>query len=154
MEGETASRRLLEVLGEAKRIAKEYYALTGRPLGITGEMAEYEAIRLLGLRVAPVRQAGFDAEGEGQDGHRERLQIKGRCIPYLPGKLKAGERMAKIDLGKPWDAVLLVIMNADFDAVAIFRAERVAVQQELATSARTDLPISKFKKIGRCVWAR
>jgi hypothetical protein len=42
-----SDERLLELLAEAKRLAKEYRALTGRPLGVTGEVAEYEVARLL-----------------------------------------------------------------------------------------------------------
>lgn len=55
---------LVGLLADAKRLAKRYYVLTGRPLGITGEVAEYEAIRLLGLRPAQVRHPGYDAEGD------------------------------------------------------------------------------------------
>ena len=38
-----------EVLAHAKQAAVDYYRLTGKPLGITGEVGEYEAARLLGL---------------------------------------------------------------------------------------------------------
>jgi hypothetical protein len=43
-----------EVIRRAKVLAKKYYALTGRPLGITGEVAEYEASRLLQLALVPM----------------------------------------------------------------------------------------------------
>ena len=32
--------RVMEVLADAKRVAQEYRALTGKPLGITGEVAD------------------------------------------------------------------------------------------------------------------
>lgn len=32
---------LLRLLGQVKMLAKEYRVLTGRPLGCTGEIAEY-----------------------------------------------------------------------------------------------------------------
>jgi hypothetical protein len=52
-------RRLQELLATVKDLAREYYELTkGRSLGVTGEVAEYEAARLLAVRLAPVRQAG------------------------------------------------------------------------------------------------
>ena len=57
----SAESEILVLLGEAKRIAKQYRRITGRPLGITGEIAEYEAARLLDIELSPVRQAGFDA---------------------------------------------------------------------------------------------
>lgn len=48
-----ASNRLLDVLREVKVLAREYYELTGRPLGVTAEIAEYEAARLSGSRSPP-----------------------------------------------------------------------------------------------------
>ena len=56
-----AEARVLEILSTAKRLAQEYRTLTGKPLGVTGEVAEYEAARLLGVELTPARQAGYDA---------------------------------------------------------------------------------------------
>ena len=42
-------------------LAREYYRLTGKPLGITGEVDEYEAARILSVELTPARQAGYDA---------------------------------------------------------------------------------------------
>jgi len=55
------AKRLFCLLREPKTLGREYYELTGRPLGITGEVAEYEAVRLLGLELSAVRQTGYDA---------------------------------------------------------------------------------------------
>src|SRR5262245_34061534 len=117
-----SDERLLELLAEAKRLAKEYYDLTGRPLGVTGEVAEYEAPRLLDIELPPVRQAGYDAIRECSDGP-QRLQIKGRCI--LPTS-KPGQVVGRIRLDKEWDAVLLVLLNENLDATAIYEADRAA----------------------------
>jgi hypothetical protein len=47
------------LLREAKKLAQKYLALTGKPLGITGEVAEYEAAaRILGLELTAAREAG------------------------------------------------------------------------------------------------
>jgi len=151
------SKKLIRLLAEAKRLARQYDGLTKRPLGITGEVAEYEAIRLLRLSPAPEREPGYDAEGVVRNGRREQLQIKGRCFP---GKVNPGARIGAIDLSKPWDAVLLVLLNADFDATAIYRADRSAVRGALlapgsrARNERGQLSVSKFKAIGRRVWPR
>jgi hypothetical protein len=69
-------RQLADLIARTKTLAVEYRRLTGRPLGVTGEVAEYEAARLLGLRLAPARQSGYDAVRS--DGTR--LQVKARCI--------------------------------------------------------------------------
>lgn len=147
-------RRLFELLGEAKRLAREYRELTGRPLGVTGEIAEYEAVRLLGLELAGVRQAGYDAIRNTANGH-QRLQIKGRCI--LPGS-KPGQRVGGIKLDKEWDSVLLVLLDERFDATAIYEVDRPAVEAALvapgskARNERGALAVSKFKSIGRSIW--
>ena len=52
---------MIELLREAKRLAQEYRQLTGKPLGITGEVVEYGAARILGLTLTPALQDGYDA---------------------------------------------------------------------------------------------
>jgi hypothetical protein len=43
---------IAEVISKARAVAMEYYRLTGKPLGITGEICEYEAARILGLTLS------------------------------------------------------------------------------------------------------
>jgi hypothetical protein len=148
--------RILEILGAAKKLAQEYRQLTGKPLGITGEVAEYEAARILGVELTAARQAGYDAI-EARDGAVRRLQIKGRC---LLDNCKPGQRLGSIRTEKEWDAVLMVLLDQNFDAVEIYEAERTAVVAALAapgSKARNErgaMPVSKFKSIGRLRWQR
>src|SRR3989442_3114256 len=93
-----------KILRSAKRLARRYYALTGRPLGITGEVAEYEAVRLLNLERSPVRQPGYDGIRR-RKGRVTKVQVKARCI-LDPSK--AGQRIGQIKLNKEWDSVVLV----------------------------------------------
>ena len=88
-------------------MAQEYRALTGKPLGITGEVAEYEAARILGIELTPARQAGYDGIERHKGGMR-RLQVKGRCVL---GNSKPSQRLSKIQVDKEWDAVLLVLLD-------------------------------------------
>lgn len=147
-------RRRFELLGEVKRLAREYRELTGRPLGVTGEVAEYEAARFLGLELAAVRQAGYDAIRATTEGS-QRLQIKGRCI--LPNS-KPGQRVGGINLDKEWDAVLLVLLDDRYDATAMYEADRAAVEAALlapgskARNERGSLAVSQFKSIGWSIW--
>jgi hypothetical protein len=39
------ARRVREILVAVRPLATEYYRLTGKPLGVTGEIAEYVAVR-------------------------------------------------------------------------------------------------------------
>lgn len=145
---------VLTVLSKAKVLAKKYRELTGKPLGITGEVAEYEAARLLGVSLTPARHAGYDAV-ERLGKRTRRLQIKGRCI--LPSA-KPGQRVGGIDISKSFDAVLLVLLNEDLDATEIHEASRQAVVKAITapgSRARNDrgaLSVSKFKSIGKMVW--
>jgi hypothetical protein len=146
---------VLELLGQAKLIAQRYYLLTGKPLGITGEVAEYEAARLLGVSLSPARQAGYDAT-ETVDGKLRTLQIKGRC---LPNGCKSSQRLGAIRPGKKWDAVMMVLLDSEFNATEIWEAERVVVLEALdapgskARNERGALSVSKLKSIGRLRWS-
>src|SRR6185312_14104431 len=110
--------RILEILSTAKKLAQEYRALTGKPLGVTGEVAEYEAARLLGVELTAARNAGYDATRHS-DGRR--FQIKGRCM--LPG-CKPGQRLGSIDISKEFDGVLMVLLDENLDAFEIVEADR------------------------------
>lgn len=44
-------------LGQAKALAQRYLELIGKPLRITGEVAEIEVTRLLGIELVEARQA-------------------------------------------------------------------------------------------------
>jgi len=52
-------------------------------------MAEYEAAHILGVKLAVVRQKGYDAIRKAQDGD-QLLQIKGRCVPSGGGSQRVG----------------------------------------------------------------
>jgi hypothetical protein len=151
----STDQRILEILQQAKRLAQEYRTLTGKPLGITGEVAEYEAARLLGVELTPARQAGYDALEHSAAGATRHLQIKGRCL--LPG-CKPGQRLGRIDVKKDWDAVLMVLLDENFDATEIYEAPRADVLKalaepgSLARNERGALGVRRFKAIGKLRW--
>lgn len=66
--GERNDERIREILATIKPLAAEYYRLTGKPLGITGEVAEYVAAEVMGLKLAAARTAGYDVIRERPDG--------------------------------------------------------------------------------------
>jgi len=142
------------LLIQAKNLAKRYRALTGKPLGITGEVAEFYASKYLGLRLAPAREPGYDATMK-EGGKTVRIQIKGRCIPK---NAKPGQRLGTIKLEKNWDRVILVLMDEDFEITEIFQAERPKITRALkvpgskARNERGALGVNKFKAIGESIW--
>lgn len=155
-DSEPSQVEILEVLREAKVLARRYYDLTGKPLGITGEVAEYEAATKLNLCLHPPRQAGYDATEVRQEGE-VKIQIKGRCITN-PQKLTG--RMGSIDLRQAFDTVLLVLLDSDFNALAMYEASRAQVEVALSipgSKARNDrgaLAIKQFMAIGTVRWVR
>jgi hypothetical protein len=86
MDQTAAAARARDILGEVKPLAAEYYRLTGKPLGVTGEVAEYVAAEVLGLELVPPRTKGYDAMRRTPEGE-VRIQIKGRA--YDPASRKS-----------------------------------------------------------------
>ncbi len=147
---------IVELLREAKRLAVRYRQLTGKPLGITGEVAEFEAAAILGLDLHAARTAGYDAT-EMRGGTVIRVQIKGRCIADLK---RVTGRVGKIDLRQPFDTVLLVLLDMDLNALAMYEAERVDVEALLtkpgskARNERGSVGINQFKAISTVRWTK
>ncbi len=150
----TPNDELLDLLTQIKHLAKRYRELAGRPLGITGEAAKVEAARLLHLELSPVRDAGYDAIRRAANGV-ERLQIKGRVL-HPEGRI---ERVGTISKDKEWDAVLLVILDENYDAALIFEASRAVLIEEMTREgadakarARGAFIVQSFCRIARQIW--
>jgi hypothetical protein len=149
------ARRVEQILAAIKPLAAEYYQLTGKPLGVTGEIAEYIAARRLNLELQPVRSEGCDAIRKTPSGD-ERIQIKGRVVGP---KSKSGQRLGRIKFGAPCDKVLLVLLdNATLDPVGMWEASYSAVVERLsrpgskARNERGALSVSAFKRLAIPVW--
>jgi hypothetical protein len=142
-----------KLISQAKELAKQYRQLTGKPLGITGEIGEFIVADLLHLELTGARNPGYDAVGP----NKRRIQIKSRCI--LP-KAKSGQRVGMIRLSHEFDTVMLVLMDENFEPLEIYEANRedVKIALELPGSisrnVRGALSISKFKSIASRVWYR
>lgn len=145
------NKELEDILEMAKEAAVRFRKLTGKPLGVTGEIAEFSAAKLLDLKLAEARQAGYDAV----DNLGRKIQIKGRCLPENPG---AGQRLGSIRLDHDWDSVLLVLLDQHFEVIEMWEAGRLAVEEAIlapgskARNERGALAVGKFKKIGARVW--
>lgn len=139
------------ILERARKAAIDYYKITGKPLGITGEIGEYLGAKELGLKLAQAREPGFDAK----DKKGNRIQIKARSIPK--SKKMTGQRVGGIRLDSPWDKVLLVLMDEHFEAVSMHIANRPEIEKALkkpgskARNLRGALAVTQFKKIAKQV---
>jgi hypothetical protein len=148
------ARRLREVLAAVKPLAAEYYRLTGKPLGVTGEVAEYVAADLLKLELAPPRTKGFDAIRKSAKGE-ERIQIKGRAFG---DDAKKSQRLGSIKSGAPCDRVLLVLLdNQTLEPRELWEASMQAVEERLKhpgskSRERGALRLREFKRLAERIW--
>lgn len=147
-------RGVSEILADVKRLAVEYYQITGKPLGVTGEIAEFEAARLLDLQLAPARTPGFDASGTGQR-NGKKIQIKGRW--KLEGR--DGTKVPRINFDHEFDTVVLVILRGpEFKPAEIWEADRKSIETLNKKKGCTKkgklkkLSVSEFKKAAIQVW--
>jgi hypothetical protein len=142
--------RVREILATVKPLGAEYYRLTGKPLGVTGEVAEYIAAELIGLKLTPARTEGHDALRGS-----EKIQIKGRAYSK---DAKPGQRISRIKLDASCDTVLLVLLdNATLEPREMWEAPYPAVCQCLSrpgskARARGALSVNAFKAFAHRVW--
>jgi hypothetical protein len=148
-----SAERVREILATLKPLATEYYQLTGKPLGVTGEIAEYVVAEAMGLELAQARMPGYDALRRTPSGV-ERIQIKGRV--FNP-KVKANQRLSCIGIDAACDTVLFVLLDdSTLEAVEIWEAPYTAVAAFLAapgskTRGRGALSVREFKRLARRV---
>lgn len=145
-----------KLMTEARRIAAEYRKATGKVLGISSEIARFDAARLMNLELSEVPNVGYDAIGRGER-QGKRVQIKGRAIF---DETKSGARLGQLKTEQEWDLVMVVVMDENYEPVEIREAERAAVMQALSEnesskrSKRGAMSVAKFKYVSRLVWTR
>jgi len=148
-----SAKRTREILAAVKPLAAEYYQLTGKPLGVTGEVAEYVAARELKLELVPPRTPGYDAIRKTRNGD-QRIQIKGRAYGE---KSKKSQRIGTIKKGAACDSVLLVLLdNATLEPREMWEASYIEVEKRLKVPGskareRGALSVSEFKRLKGCV---
>ena len=144
-----------DILSEVRALAVEYYQLTGKPLGVTGEIGEFEAAEKMGLELATARTDGYDAIRH--DGPYRLIQIKSR---WERDGLRSGQRVSAIDISKEFDSVMLVLMRGDYEVYEIWEAGRQAVIDRLTApgsksrNQRGQMAVSQFKSIANMVWPK
>jgi hypothetical protein len=146
-----------KLISEARRLAAEFRRTTGKPLpGVSGEIAEHDAARLLDLTLCEDRTQGYDAIGSGsRDG--KRIQIKARVIF---DEEKSGQRVGQLKLEQDWDSVLLVVMDENYEPVEIREAERDEILDAMDDAGgsrrkkRGAMSVARFKILSQLVWTR
>ncbi|MET0067956.1 MAG: hypothetical protein ABW076_16550 [Candidatus Thiodiazotropha sp.] len=144
-----------KLIAQARVLAAEYRRTMGKPLpGISNEIAEFDALKLLQLTPNSETEGGYDALDPGRD--NKRIQIKSRTIF---DESKSGQRIGQLKLDKAWDSVVLVIMDEDYQPYEIYEAEREDLLEYIDKSSsnrakRGAMSVARFKIIGQRVWTR
>ena len=146
-----------KLISEARRLAADYRRATGKPIpGVSIEIAQNDAARLLDLELTTGPGIGHDAIGRGKrDG--KKVQIKGRVIF---DERKSGHRIGELRVDREWDSILLVLMDENYEPYEIYEAEREEILDALSDSEdsrrnrRGALSVAKFKVISELVWTR
>ena len=144
-----------KLVTEARRLAAEYRKATGKPLGISGEIAEFDAAQALSLELCKDSVGGYDAIGLKDPRKDKRIQIKGRAVF---DENKSGQRIGQLKLDQEWDSVVLVLMNDNYEPVTIYEADRdvlIEAMEENKSSKRNKrgaMSLAKFKIISNIVW--
>tara|TARA_R110002072_G_scaffold157176_1_gene307755 strand:+ start:9404 stop:9883 length:480 start_codon:yes stop_codon:yes gene_type:complete len=141
-----------KLIAETRRIAKEYRLATGKTLPVTPEIAINDAISILELTANDENKPGYDAiYNIGEE--RLKVQIKGRVIF---NEKRQGHRLGQIKIEQVWDAILLVIMNADFMPDEIYMAKRDDIMDVLEDKIKNNkkgaMTIAQFKLISELLW--
>ena len=141
-----------KLISETRRIAKEYRLATGKVLPVTPEIAIHDAISILEMEPNKDNLPGYDAIYH-RGGDSFRVQIKGRAIF---NEKRQGHRIGQLKVEQEWDAIALVIMNADFMPEELYMARREEILAELEEKKKNNkkgaMTVAKFKIISELLW--
>ncbi|GAH21961.1 unnamed protein product [marine sediment metagenome] len=121
----------------AAQVAVDYERLTGRKLGITGEVGEVLACDKLGLKLlADPISAGYDAI----DKDNKRYQIKTRRVEHNRGRLS---RFSKHE----FDYAILVVLNAKYEIMELWQADFRKIKPLIDRQKRRNPSMVEFKRL-------
>ncbi|MBL1261867.1 MAG: hypothetical protein COB33_015230 [Thiotrichaceae bacterium] len=147
-----------KLITEARRLAADYRRATGKPLaGVSGEVAQYDAVRLLDLELCNPPIAGCDAIGNSGSRKGKKVQIKARTIF---DEAKTGQRIGQLKLEQAWDLVVLVLLDEELETFEVYEASRTVLKEAMEEGGsskrakRGAMSVAKFKIISRLAWTR
>ncbi|MFK5892189.1 MAG: hypothetical protein QM504_03095 [Pseudomonadota bacterium] len=145
------------LMEQARTLAANYRKTTGKTLaGVSGELAVYDAIRLLKLQAVedniPYEAIGTEDAGDLEN---DRIQIKGRTM--FSGS-KGSPRIGQIKISEHWDSVVLVLMNDEYQPFEIYGIDRDSLEENASSKnsnrgKRGAMTVARFKKIATLIWS-
>ena len=160
------SYNVSSLMTQTRMLAADYREQTGQALPVTEELARFDAINILGLTKIE-NQDGIDAIERAvqnniiesssevattEQASHEKYLIKGRVI-FKSGK--ARQKLGKLSLQTEWDNLLMVIYDAQYLPIQIYKVKRKVIDKEMeniATDKRGSMTVAKYKAIGELVW--
>ena len=140
-----------ELMTQTRKLAAKYYHATKQILPVSGELAKYDAVRLLNLTEVTEPQTGVDAI----DQNNTQILIKSRVIF---DESKSGQRIGQLKTDGHWQAVVLVLFDKDYQPLSIYRTSRQEIEstidraQASKRSNRGIMSVARFKSISQLVW--
>ncbi|MBF0265140.1 MAG: hypothetical protein HQL46_07695 [Gammaproteobacteria bacterium] len=144
------------LMEQARVLAANYRKTTGKTLaGVSGELAVYDAIRLLNLKPVDAHLS-YEAIGTEYAGDLEndKIQVKGRTIF---SDSKASPRIGQIKTSEEWDSIVLVLLNDEYTPFEIYEVDRETIEENAQKSSsnrskRGAMTVARFKKIATLAW--
>ena len=146
-----------KLMAQTRKLAAEFRQTTGQALPVTAEIANFDAARLLELDIIQPPPGGYDALGLSGEREGLRYQIKGRAIF---DEKKGGQRLGQLKLEQAWDAILLVLLDEQYEPSEIYEASREEIEAAMGEAAdskrnkRGAMSVARFRHIARLVWCR
>lgn len=142
-----------KLMQETRRLAAQYRQSTGQTLPISGELARYDAARLLALVPLPTPLKGVDFKGVEGPLAEQLIQVKSRVIF---DENKSGYRIGQLNLGGDWQICALVLYEANYEPYAIYIATQADIAESLekrrASNTRGQMSLAQFKHLSTLVW--
>lgn len=144
-----------KLISQARQLAADYRRTMGKPLpGVSNEIAQHDAMRLLQLVPAKADAGGHDALDPARE--NKRIQIKSRTI--FDDNV-GSQRIGQIKIDQVWDSVVLVLMDEDYEPFEIYEVDRDELLEfvDKSSSSRAKrgvLSVARFRVIGRLAWTR
>ena len=148
------------LIEQTRLVAADYRNATGHALPVTAELARFDAIDKLKLEKMESEE-GVDAFSvcvnkdldDKKAEVKDKFLIKGRVI-FKSGK--ARQKLGKLSFEGDWNYLLMVIYDADYSPVSIYKVDRKIIEEELVKipdDKRGSMTVAKYKAIGEQVWA-
>lgn len=140
-----------KLMVQTRKLAAEYYQATNQPLPVSGEIAKYDAARLLDLKKPSTEISGVDAVND--DGIQ--VQIKSRVIFK---ERYSNYRVGQINMDAEWNKVLLVLMKPDYYPFEIYVIDRAEIEDASESenpnrAKKGAMSVAKFIALGRLAWS-